>query len=437
MEEDRFEMGQRERDRLKVLHEASKGQITQKRAGEQLKMSVRQVRRLIGKLKLMGDRAVVHGLAGRQSNRRVSEEVVKRCLAELGKPECLDFGPTFAAEHLGRKLDVKVGRDTVRKWMVAEGLWESQSRRVRGLHQWRERRHCSGELVQWDTSVHDWLEGRGERLYLIGMIDDATSRLVARFALHDTAEENMRVVRVYLTRYGRPLEFYTDKAGMFETTPKKPAGRDGEVMAPTQITRALAELGISRCSAHSPQAKGRIERCFQTLQDRLVKEFRLAGIATLEQANAYLEDTFLPDWNRRFTLAPANATDAHRALTELHNLDSSLSHVEQRRVNSDYTLQFRGQRYQIGKTSVSAGLKGQFLRVEARLDGSIAVRHQGRFLEIELCGIKPPATAPSLPAQPIRKDHNRGGRSTWMKNFDVTDTKPSRWPVRRDSMSPT
>jgi hypothetical protein len=425
MGEDRFEMGQRERDRLKVLHEASKGQLTQKQAGEQLKLSVRQVRRLLGKLNVEGDRGVLHGLTGRQSNRRVSEEVVKRCMAELGKPECLDFGPTFAAEHLARKLEVRVGRDTVRKWMVGEGLWESQPRRVRGLHQWRERRHCSGELVQWDTSVHDWLEGRGERLYLIAMIDDATSRLVARFAMHDSAEENMRVVRVYLGRYGRPLEFYTDKAGMFETTPKRPAGRDDEVMAPTQITRALAELGIHRCSAHSPQAKGRIERCFQTLQDRLVKELRLAGVATIEQANAYLEGTFLPDWNQRFTLAPANATDAHRSLTELHNLDSSLSHVEQRRVNSDYTIQFRGERYQIGKASVRAGMKGQFLRIEARLDGSIAVRHEGRFLEISLCGIKPPPAESITQGQPVRKDHNRGGRSRWMNNFQVATRRPS------------
>ncbi len=258
-------MGQKERDRLKVLHETSKGQITQKQAGEQLKMSVRQVRRLLGKLKLEGDRAVVHGLTGRQANRRVSEEVAKRCLAELGKAECLDFGPTFAAEHLARNLDVQVGRDTVRKWMTAEGLWESQPRRVRGLHQWRERRHCSGELVQWDTSAHDWLEGRGERLYLIAMIDDATSRLVGRFALHDSAEENMRVVRCTWSDTGALLEFYTDKAGMFETTPKRPTGRDDEVMAPTQITRALAELGIHRCTAHSPQAKGRIGTMFSNL----------------------------------------------------------------------------------------------------------------------------------------------------------------------------
>ena len=411
-------MGQKERDRLKVLHEASKGQITQKQAGEHLKMTGRQVRRLLGKLKLEGDRAVIHGLTGRQSNRRVSEEVAKRCLAELGKPECLDFGPTFAAEHLARNLDVQVGRDTVRKWMIAEGLWESQRRRVRGVHQWRERRHCCGELVQWDTSVHEWLEGRGERLYLIAMIDDASSRLVARFALHDTAEENMRVVQIYLVRYGRPLEFYTDKAGMFETTPKGPARRDHEVMAPTQITRALAELGIHRCSAHSPQAKGRIERCFQTLQDRLVKELRLAGITTIEQANVYLEESFLPDWNERFTQSPANPTDAHRPLTELHNLASSLSHVEERRIGSDYTLQFRGQRYQIGKASMGVGMKGKFLRVEARLDGSIAVRHEGRFLEISVCGVKPPSLGPP-PAQPIRKDHNRGGRSAWMKDFDL------------------
>ena len=213
-------MSQRERDRLKILHEVSKRQITQKQAAEHLKLSERQVRRLVTSLKQLGDVAVVHGLRGRASNRKTSGDLERRAIEELRREECRDFGPTFAAEHVSKVLGIKVGRDTIRKWLIAAGLWQSRKRKVETIHQWRERRACFGELVQWDTCIHDWLEGRGERLYLIAMIDDATSRVHARFVRHDTAEENMRVLWQWLERYGRPLAFYTDKAAMFETTPK-------------------------------------------------------------------------------------------------------------------------------------------------------------------------------------------------------------------------
>jgi transposase len=174
MGEDRLAMSQRERDRLKVLHEVGKGQLTQRAAARQLDVSERQVRRLLAKLKVNGDGSVIHGLRGRQSNRTISAEVQQRVIEELSREQCRDFGPTFAAEHVNRLPGVKVGRDTVRKWLAGAGLWESRQRKVETVHQWRQRRACFGELVQWDTSDHDWLEGRGERLYLIAMVDDAT-----------------------------------------------------------------------------------------------------------------------------------------------------------------------------------------------------------------------------------------------------------------------
>jgi Homeodomain-like domain len=426
MGEDRLAMSHKERDRLKVLHEVSKGQITQKQAADQLKLSERQVRRMLKKLKISGDAAVIHGLRGQHGNRRLSEEIQKRAIQELSRPECLDFGPTFAAEHLLKRLDIDIGKDTVRKWMTAAALWKPRRRKAETIHQWRQRRCCAGELVQWDTSVHDWLEGRGERLYLIAMIDDATSRVFARFVRQDTAAENLRVLWSYLEAYGRPLSFYTDKAGMFEVTPKHAEGKDRQEMAPTQITRALAELGIERISAHSPQAKGRIERFFETAQDRLVKELRVAGVSTIEAANQYLVESFLPDWQQRFTVAAANPTDAHRPLTELHDLAASLSHVETRTVTSDYTLQFQSQRYQIARDSVSVGLRGQQVRVEARLDGSVAVRFQGRYLEVTLCGPKTAETPAQQLARPVRKDHNRGGRSNWMRDYPLKLSRSAR-----------
>ena len=254
-------MSQKQRDRLKVLHEVVQGKLKQTEAAEQLKLSTRQVRRLAKKMASVGDCAIVHGLQGRGSNRAISSKIVNQCLKELRKPECGDFGPTYAAEHLQKKLAVKVGRDTVRKWMVTAGMWRVQSRKLTSVHQWRPRRSCCGELVQWDTSVHAWLEDRGPQLYLIAMIDDATSRLFARFAEHDSAEENMRTLKGYLERYGRPLDFYTDKAGMFEVAAKRASTKESEPMAPTQITRALTELGIGRISAHSPQAKAYASYC--------------------------------------------------------------------------------------------------------------------------------------------------------------------------------
>jgi biotin operon repressor len=425
-------MGQKERDRLKVLHEASKGQITQWQAGEQLGLSERQVRRLLQKLRKVGDRAVMHGLRGRTSNRRISAKAERRAIGELSKPECRDFGPTYAAEHVCKRLGISVGKDTMGKWMVTAGLWQSRRRQVEEIHCWRERRACFGELVQWDTSVHDWLEGRGERIHLVAMIDDATSHLFARFVRHDSTEENLRVLWQYIEQNGRPLEFYTDKAGMFEVAPRQRTKCDDEPLPLTQITRALVELGIRRSSAHSPQAKGRVERCFATAQDRLVKGLRLARVCTLEQADEYLEKEFLAEWNERFVVTPANPTDAHRPLRQEHDLAAILSHVEQRTITNDYTIQFRGQRYQIARSSVLIGMRGEKARVEARLDGSFAIRYQGQYLLAEGCGQQSSDRPEKRSSNPVRKDHNRGGRSNWMRHFQLAQS-PVAWKVIQQS----
>src|SRR5689334_17419787 len=422
MREDRIEMSQKERDRLKVLTEAKDELITQKQAAEQLQLSERQIRRLLRSLRQIGDRAVLHGLRGRSSNRKTSVEVEQRAIAELrDNGQCHDFGPSYATEHVRKTLEIQVSKDTVRKWMITAGLWQSRKRKVEDVHPWRPRRSCRGELVQWDTCVHDWLEGRGDRIYLIAMIDDASSHVFARFASHDTTEENMRVLWAYLERFGRPLEFYTDKAAMFEVTPKQAAGKDAQHMPATQITRALAELGIGRISAHSPQAKGRVERCFATAQDRLVKGLRLRHAHTLEQANQYLEGEFLPEWNQRFTVSAENPTNAHRPLGTKHDLAAILSHVEQRTIANDYTLQFRGRRYQIAKNSVRVGMRGEKIRVEARLHSSLAFRYQGHYVPAELCS-EASHQQPNKPTTPVRKDHNRGGRSQWMSNFHLNDS---------------
>lgn len=405
-------MTQRERDRLVVLKKAQKKLITQRQAAEELQMSERQVRRLLVRLKDVGDRAVVHGLRQRPSNRRLSAESREKAVRILSQEIYRGFGPTLASEYLGKKHKVAIGRESLRQLMMQSGLWRGRKQNLEEIHEWRPRRSSRGELVQWDTSEHDWLEGRGEKLYLIHMIDDATSTLLARFVPSDSTEENMRLLWTYLERNGRPLAFYTDKASLFQTAPKgklKHTDRsrdEREPLPPTQIGRGLRELGIAWIAAHSPQAKGRVERSFGTAQDRLVKGLRIAGARTLEQANHYLESEFLPWWNQHLVVAPANATDAHRPLGPEHNLAAALSHVEQRQVNNDYTVQLDAKFYQIQRDAVCPGLRGAIVRLERRLDGSLALRFRERYLGMKPCGtVRPPAPpaakpTPKPPAQP-------------------------------------
>ena len=306
------------------------------------------------------------------------------------------------------------------------GIVKASHLRVVEVHQWRPRRSRCGELVQWDTSTHDWLEGRGETIYLISMIGDATSRLLARFVRHDSSGENMRLLWAYLERFGRPLAFYTDKAGMFQVAVKSKRqeqreGLDRQEMPPTQIARALGELGIVWIPAHSPQAKGRVERQFQTDQDRLVKGMRVAGVSTLEAANAYLEKEFLPWWNTTLTVKPATAEDAHRPLGKEHDLAATLSHVEQRQVTNDYTIRWDGKVYQIDRRDVQTGMRKAWVRVEQRLDETIAVQFQGRYLRVSRC-TPPLRELTSIKIMAAKRPRPTGkpkGKSDWMENFSV------------------
>src|SRR5437667_3732595 len=290
----------KDRDRLKILHEVKRKHLTQRAAAQQLGVSDRWVRELLRRVKKEGDRGVVHRGRGRVSNRRLPESVRTKTL-KLVQAKYRDFGPTLACEYLAKNHQVEVSKETLRPWLIGAGLRRARRGEVEGVHVWRPRRSCRGELVQWDTSEHDWLEGRGPRLYWVAMIDDATSQAYARFVEHDSTEANLRVLWGYLKRWGRPLEFYTDKHRMFSVNrPQVEAADEAVEDEPTQIGRALEELGIGWIPAHSPQAKGRIEGFFGTAQDRLVKGLRLARACTLEEAHAYLEGEYLPRWNERF-----------------------------------------------------------------------------------------------------------------------------------------
>jgi hypothetical protein len=320
---------------------------------------------------------------------------------------------------LAKRHQIQVGKETLRGWMIEAGMGKSQSRRLEEVHGWRPRRSAFGELVQWDTSEHDWLEGRGPVRYLVRMIDDATSWSWGRFVERDATPQNMGVLWEYLEKNGRMVDVYTDRDSMFAVPPRPGESKDEQRQADrlTQLGRALRELGIGSILAYSPQAKGRIERSFLTAQDRLVKHLRLAKVSTLKGANAFLEKEYWPEWNAHFARPVVDFPNQHRGLTPQLDLASILCHVEERVIGNDYTFSFAGRRYQIVRAEAQAGMRRQRLRVELRLDGELKARYQGRYLTIGECDRRSIAIEPTAAQHPVRKDHNAGGRSNWMQGF--------------------
>ena len=389
---------QKDRDRLKELHALVRGQLRSGQVAQRLGLSSRQVRRLAKRIRVEGDRGVIHRLRGRPSNRRLDGRLREKALRLLRRPEYADFGPTLGAEHLARR-GLVVSRETLRRWLQEEGIWRARRQTIEQIHTWRERRSAFGELVLMDTSDHDWFEGRGPRLSLVAMIDDATSRVWARFVERDTTEANLRTLRGWLERHGRPLALYTDRDSIF-VTPRSAEQVDQRGPAPpTDFESALNELRIQWIPAYSPQAKGRVERLFGTLQDRLLKELRIARVRSLEAANRFLDEFFLEYWQERFTVEPREPRDAHRPLGKV-DLDSVLCRREQRQVTSDYTISLGGKRWAISRAQILPGLRKARVIVEERLDGSKWVRFRGHHLELRLvagalpCGLRPPGIAP-------------------------------------------
>jgi hypothetical protein len=385
---DRIAMSQKERDVLKILHGVLQGERRQADAAHLLDLSTRQVRRLQRRLEAGGDQALVHGLRGKPSNQRTDPKVREAVLAAY-RQRYADFGPTFASEKLAAE-GLVVGPQTLRRWLLAEGLWEQ--RRRRDPHRSRRpRRPCFGELVQIDASIHDWLEGRGEEVVLISLIDDATSKVLSRFYPAGTVQAHMDLVGRWIRRHGRPLAFYSDRHSIFEPHDKGKALPDAE----TQFGRALRQLQVELIRAHSPQAKGRIERSFGTAQDRWVKELRLAAVTTLAGANEVLE-RLLPAHNRRFSKPAAQPGDAHRPLGSGHDLAAILSIQEERVVANDYTIRFRNRFYQLLKP-VYPGERGGRVVIELRLDGSMAVRFREQYLKYQEVTAAPGGSAPRPP----------------------------------------
>lgn len=444
-------MSTKERDRLKVLQEVKKRHITQRQAAMELGISVRWVRTLLKRLRIHGDSGLRHRLRGKASNRKASEELKRRAVEVFRQKKQArlwhDYGPTLAAEELAEQYGIHISRETLRHWLMEAKLWRPRRARVERAHVWRPRRSRCGELVQWDTSEHNWLEGRGEKLYLIAMIDDATSQLTARFVRHDSTEENLRQLRSYLEQHGRPLAVYTDKASLFQSAPRAIHHRDAPSQQLTQIGRALKELNIEWIAAHSPQAKGRIERSFQTAQDRLVKGLRQVGAKDLDSANQYLEQVYVPLWNRRFRREPRMAGDAHRCLPAGIDLNSVLSIRRSRTVNQDHTVSWDGVIYGIARHQAAGGMRGARVQIERRLDGSTWMRWRNHMLALECCPAKPAqarqastckhraSPGSSLQEKALARQRLLEGRRKWQRAYESLADRPL-WQAMRDSVSP-
>jgi transposase len=393
---DMIVMSIREVRHLKVVQLVIDRRTTEKAAALMLGISDRQVRRLVKAVREGGDRGVIHGLRGRSSNRRFPESLREKVLM-LYRERYPDFGPTLATEKLFEREDIKVSDETLRTWLIEAGLWKKRRKRS-AFRQWRPRRECFGQMVQMDGSHHDWLEGRGPKLVLMGYTDDATNTTYGRFYDYEGTLPAMDSFKGYVERYGIPISVYLDRHTTYKSSKKLTEWDEVQgVEALSQFERALKELGVEVIHALSPQAKGRIERLFGVLQDRLVKEMRLQGVKSKEEANVFLE-TYLPRYNERFGVHPADEADAHVKLPLHVNLDRYLCIKNERSIRKDNTIALDGRLYQLEERG------GKKVVVEERVDGSLLVISKGVSLKYKEITARPQK---EVAPKPIFREYNR------------------------------
>ena len=346
--EGNINMSAKEAERIAVMENLIAKRIKQKYAAGQLDISVRQTQRLIGKYKKDGVEGLTHKSRGRKGNRAINQKEKDRAI-DLIRKYYPDFGPTFALEKLSENHGILFGVDTLRKEMIAANLWKAKSRKINDIHPYRERRACTGELIQLDGSPHRWFEDRAPSCTLIAFIDDATSQIMdgmfvdfeGTWTLFETTEH-------YLKTHGKPLAFYVDKHSTFKIN--RQANVEEELkdqQAQSQFTRAMDSIGIEVICANSPEAKGRVERLFETLQDRLVKEMRLKGISTKDEATKYFREIYIPIHNSKFAVLPKEKVDLHRPLLAGDDLARILTIRSKRMVSRNLAVQYKNTRYQL------------------------------------------------------------------------------------------
>jgi transposase len=412
-------MKPREIRRLHLIHQALEKKISQQQAAEVAGLSTRQMRRLMKRIQQEGDRGILHRKRGQPSNRRLAEQVKQKVL-KLYQQHYGDFGATLASEKLRERHRLTIHAETLRLWLRQAQLPYPQ-RKARPHRQWRPRRSCFGTLVQMDGSHHDWLEGRGPKLVLMGSIDDATNTVAGRFYDHEGTVPALDIFRRWVQLYGIPASVYLDKHTTYRS-PQAPSLEEqlqGLERSQSQFQRAMSELGVEVIHAHSPAAKGRIERLFGTLQDRLVKEMRLAQVVSLAQANRFLE-RYLPLYNQRFRVEPAQPADLHRRVPAQLDLDGVLCLKTPRRLNADSTVIHQGKVY-----LVEERVQAQTVTVEQRLDGSLHLRHQRRSLRYREIPTRP-RKAHAL--QPKQKRFRPAADHPWRSSYQPTVVRANSSP---------
>ena len=420
--EETVRMSVQELKRVHVIRQTMNKALRQREAGEVLGLTARQVRRLIQRVQAAGDAGLVHRGRGKPSNRRHLPALKARVL-QLYAKHYRDFGPTLAAEKLAERQGITLSAETLRQWLLERGITHF-TRRKRPHRAWRARTAHVGALLQLDGSHHDWFEGRGPRCVLMAYIDDASSRVSARFYEYEGTIPALDSFRRYVKQYGIPLALYTDKY----TTYKSPAAPTVEEqlvgrLPHSQFERSLAELGVAVIHAHSPQAKGRVERLFRTFQDRLIKELRLAGVATLDVANRFMA-TYLPIYNQRFSVQPAQPADLHRPRPASRDLDRSLCLKTTRVLRRDWTVAHHGQLYQIRDN-----VRATHVQVEERIDGTMRMTHHGQPLRYHGITSRPVRVrAPSPPAAP-RRPVKPKPTHPWHRRVLLDRHKPAATPM--------
>jgi transposase len=369
-------MSNKEVTRLEVIQRIEEKRLKQKEAAEMLRVSERHVRRMLRAYRQVGTEGLVSKRRGKPSNNQLNEGV-KQQVIDLIYSQYPDFGPTLAHEKLTEKHSMKLSVETVRKLMIKEGLWKPKKSKRLIVHQMRERRACFGELVQLDGSPHPWFEERGEVCNLLVYIDDATGRLMELyFTPGETTFGYFAATERYLAHFGKPVAFYSDKNSIFKVNIKNALTGSGM----TQFGRAMKELDIEIICANTPQAKGRVERANQVLQDRLVKEMRLRGISSIEAANEYAAE-FMSDYNARFAVQPRSSHDAHRSLGTKEDLERVFTLQEQRNLSKNLTLQYKNVVYQIQTSRPSYAMRKASVTVCENNQGKIEILYKGKSLE--------------------------------------------------------
>jgi len=373
-------MSDKEITRLEVMQRLKDKRLTQREAAGMLKLSIRQIKRLFRVYKARGAKGLISARRGKESNNRLDAQIIKQA-TDLIYKHYRDFGPTLAHEKLTEVHGLKLSDESVRRLMIEEGIWKPKRAKQPPAHPMRERRACFGELVQIDGSDHAWFEDRGPKCTLLVYIDDATGQLLELWFVPDeTFFAYCEASRHYFERYGKPVAFYSDKHGIFRVNQPRPLGLSSGL---TQFGRAMQELDIQIICANTPQAKGRIERANQTLQDRLVKELRLRGISDLEAGNAYLPE-FREDFNRRFAVLPRSSHNAHRPLLKTENLEVILTHQKVGSLSKNLTVQSNNVVYQIQSDRPDYTLRNAQVTVCENAKGEVTILYKNKPLSYTL-----------------------------------------------------